>query len=782
MSSNNNHSGGFVIKKQEDEQELKEYSDTINAMNVEDFIKMSNSWSLEKSYSLAKRNLRVKILSKYYNEWLKHAYIEFYQESINNVDGINSKTIEWLHKKIPVLYVNNIREICSRYESIRVLLNNIQFSLSNRDMYTCTVFNIQNKSSSRPTNYAYLYSIINVSYAIDIEHKYVCTGPNLISSDGEYRNRFTSIYDIGKIRLNFADLCDEVEEFLIGKKDIKFSQNYYLSHNLGSTEIKELKTDINNNRFAMTFYIIAWLSQGLISHLGLQNKHIDSTYNVNMFDEYDDNFIIHLIEIYGMEKIKLFYQESSSVYDSDLKKKKPNSMVDYSNLRYINVGQKIIPLTTIESACVRDIKYSPWREIYISELINKLYINIICPGIPLTHGWFYVHGVNKHIFNNPDMYEKIEVSDEAREVVEKLRRARTAVYHGIKLKSEKLDALSRNNDLQEEELIVSDVGINIISEYVGRTVNDIASSLKSEEFKKSTGSMFSDTDVFFKYMFDIVYALLCMNTKLNVIHGDLHLNNTTIHYTFKKYIYSNPPDIIKNLSYSLVIFENDLVFIFKNTFKVGTVLDFSRSFILLEELEHIQSERILSYYNSLFPGFMKIHGDKLRLLLMHDFNTVYKIFSAIDMYVHTDRLLKYIDKNSILQTHEKSKKLVVKINNITKYYLEDIMEKILNKQIESATIKYPNYDIIMQCFGDYILKPAQMAKNDLTITEMYFYKNDMLYSLESMERLPPRFRYNRFKKPLEDNIAEIKDLNRERELSLAEYYEDIEAENKQHPW
>ena len=31
-----------------------------------------------------------------------------------------------------------------------------------------------------------------------------------------------------------------------------------------------------------------------------------------------------------------------------------------------------------------------------------------------------------------------------------------------------------------------------------------------------------------KYLFDIIYGLLCMNVRLGVIHMDLHLNNTIL--------------------------------------------------------------------------------------------------------------------------------------------------------------------------------------------------------------------------------------------------------------
>jgi hypothetical protein len=161
-----------------------------------------------------------------------------------------------------------------------------------------------------------------------------------------------------------------------------------------------------------------------------------------------------------------------------------------------------------------------------------------------------------------------------------------------------MDRLSKEFGLKEEELIVSDNGIVVISEYVGRTVNDIAESLKSDEYNKSVGSMFSKPDEFSKYMFDVTYALLCMNSRIGIIHGDLHLNNTTIQHMFKSYIHGDSRTIKKN-KFVLYIMEKD-VFVFKDTGKVGTVIDFSRGFIVPpeeeRELKESQSNRILEVF------------------------------------------------------------------------------------------------------------------------------------------------------------------------------------------
>ena len=740
--------GGVVIKNVEDTQELYEYEEMIKKMNIDQFVNFVSTYDLNKSFEASKVAIRRKYISLYYLEWVQSTYLTFLTDSINTDKEIDSEVSDWINVQIKNIDMENTKGSYTRIESLHYMINEIQPEYKN--IYTCSVFSIKKTGSDRPTNYAYLYSTVyerqfkDVDVNIEIKHKYFCTGPNLISTDGEYRNRFTNMSTLEHTKLYHADLWDEVENYLIHRRKVKYEQHYYLSHNIGKQHIKYFKDDVDAHRYAMQFYIIAWLSQGLMSHLKLQNKHVDATYNNNMFDPEDNRFITHLIKVYGIYKLKLFYWGSG--YVSAPTTSKPRT----SKFRYNpTLGQKIIPLDEDDSKHVGNIKYTPWREFYISELVSDLFINLICPGVPVTHDWYYVHGVDKNIFNNPKLHSLMEISDEAKGIVYKLKRARENVYYKMDLKSEKLNRLSKEFDFKEEELIVSDKGIVIISEYVGRTINDIAESLKSDEYSKSVGSIFSDIDRFSKYLFDIVYSLLCMNSRLNVIHGDLHLNNTTIQHMFKSYLHETNRTVNRNKSVLYVLDKE--VFIFNDSGAVGTIIDFSRGFIIPKdnnrELKELQSERIIDYYNRLFPEFMKSLGEKLKVKLIKDFKHVYKIFSAIDMYIHTDRLMKFTKKYDILRTHRKVTTLIEKVNNISRNYLEVVMEKIVTKDVNIDSIKYPNYDILLRCFSDYILSPSHMKDKKIEVDDIFFYKNKLRYSISTFDKLPPRMKFLRFKKP-----------------------------------
>jgi hypothetical protein len=746
-------SGGMVIKANDDEEEIKKYKEMIDAMSIEEFVDFIEVNKLSKSYTPVHIVIRKLYIDKYYLEWARSTYVDFITDSINNYRDMDSNITSAIYEKI-----KNVKKTVGSYirlESIIMMIHGIQ-PLEKSD-YTCTVFSITKTGSDIQTNYAYLYSIIVpkvrdiISDKSVVHHKYFCTGPNLMSTDGEYRNRFTNIYTIEYAKMRHMNIWNEVEEYLTNRPKVVFNQNYYIPSNIKDIHITSFKDNINAHRFAMELFIISWISQGLIFYLNLQNNHIDDTYNKNMFDPEDKRFIAHLIEKYTIDKLKLFYWESGFI-SGHISSPSANPLVRYNP----TMGQKIIPITEEESNNVGDIRYPVWREYYIQTKISDLFINLVCPGVSITHDWFYIHGVNKHLFNNPDMFNRILISDEAREIVHKLKKARRAVYYGMDLKSDKLTQLSKVSVLKEEELIVSDKSIIVISEYVGRTVNDILYSMKSEEYKSSVGSIFSNPDEFFKYLFDVTYALLCMNSKLNIIHGDLHLNNTTIQHTFKSYIHKNVD--VKN-THTLYLLNNE-IFMFKNTGKVGAVIDFSRGFIITEGedyflLKEQQSERIMGYYSNLFPEFVKSFGNKLKIKLAVDFEHVYKIFSAIDMYIHTERLIKFTETNDILQTHKKVKELIIKVNNISRHYLEVVMEKILTKNMDIDSTKYPNYDIILRCFGDYIISPQKLNDPKLGIDDIFFYNNKLRYSINSYDKLPPREKYMRLKKQGESKSMDI---------------------------
>lgn len=712
--------------------EINTYEEMVKSLSIEEFSELIDENNINKSFEAPKVAIRKKYTQKYYNEWVHHTFKEFINNSISN-SKVSDLTKKILYNKVKEKDIETSKDSFGRFESLTYIVNEIQ--LSDKDNYTCTVFSIKKGGTKLSTNYAYLYSNVlpldyeNSNYDLSVSHKYFCTGPNLLSCDGEYRGRFTNIYTLEKVKLNFIDLWEEVEDYLLNESGVEFNQQYYLLYDLKEESKSHFEENLSAHRFAISLYIIAWLNYTLMKYLKLQNKHISKNYENIMTGKGDILFINNIINKYGLDKLKLFYWESGCI----------NRMENIKSKRFLkfnpSLGQKIIPLSRTELQFTKDMNYPSWREFYISQLISDLVVNLICPGLPVTYEWFYINNADKNLYNNPVLYSRIQLSDKEEVVTDSI-----SGYPSDKVLS--MENCNNSTGLSNRSIV-------IISEYVGRTVNDISSSLKSEEYRKSIGSIFSNYNTFSKYLFDIIYALLCINSKLGIIHGDLHLNNSTIQHIYKTYVHNT----VKLERHSYYMIEDD-IFMFKDTGRVGTVIDFSRCFLLPgvddKKILDIQIDRIIKYYDDLFPDFMKSYSNKLEEYLVKNFAAVYKLFSAVDAYIHTDRLLIFIEKNDILNTTEKVIKLARKVNNLSREFLTSHTIELINN--DKIINEYPNYTILKQCFSEYRIDKNNKLEE---LSDIYFYNNELDYSLNSYKKLPDRIKYSKIKKPGEDNSIEL---------------------------
>ena len=246
-----------------------------------------------------------------------------------------------------------------------------------------------------------------------------------------------------------------------------------------------------------------------------------------------------------------------------------------------------------------------------------------------------------------------------------------------------------------------------------------------------------------------------MNARLNVIHGDLHLNNTTLQPSLDP---QGPTlgDVDSSPKKYLYVIDSD-VYALDCTQFIGTVIDFSRGFMLSENAESMerQKRRISSYYTRMFPEFSATIMKKMQAKMDEDFPAIFKIFSAIDMYVHTDRLLKYMRTHAILNVHTKVHALVEKINMISTSHLKGEMEEFLSAGTRSSVTQYPNRDIITKCFSEFIVGPSAHA--DICASgDIYFFNNPLKYSLGDFDKMPPIL--GKWKMKKNNEIVDIHDF------------------------
>jgi hypothetical protein len=532
--------------------------------------------------------------------------------------------------------------------------------------------------------------------------EYICCGPNILSADGEYRSNFTSVRMLQYINIHFKSLMEETEEYLQSKTKLKFYQQYYLLPNSDGDLFKNI---IKNSRLNIQLFVVSWLVNGILMFQNLQSKNIHTDYQLTMYDNKDNEFMGYLFKTYSKNVMRDVYTVATLSHSSQTNQKSVSDILN-SNIR---LGQKIIPLNK-DGVDTLNIQYNTWREIYIGMLCNDLLANIICPGVPLLYNWIIINGVDKYIFNNPDIKKQMVLENEE--------------Y----MNSEYLT--NRSNIINK-----SDKAVMVLTEYTGRTVNDIKLLVDSDEYISSVGNMFKNSVSFKKYIFDIVYTLLCLHQKLNIIHGDLHLNNVTIRHTYKNYLKN-----VKSGNGKNIFIVDDNIYEFDTMGFDGTVIDFSRSFLISSnpKLQEEQIEKILHYYLTLFPDFYKKYEKELKLKLVNDFMSVYMIFASIDLYIHTKCLLQFISNNKKLNTTKLNLQLVLDLNSLSiKHLTVDIIQVLSGKKIHSYKCKE-------------FLKYFKNCKSDETVENIYNFNNELTYSYNSYNKLPIMLKYLKMKKHGDD--------------------------------
>lgn len=705
------------------EKELTKAKNIIINMSNEDFINEIKRPNKTTYYNNQIIYIHKTEMERRFVNWILYYYKRELIDILNKNKQLDSKKVKILNN-----IITRQKQTSGYYYRIRIIIKTINYHLSNlpnvNNVNSITVsFNIKTSKTSNKTTYAFLYSKPSLQYDDISKSKdiYICIGPSLLSSDGEYRSKFIDIKTFNELKLVYNKLWNRVENYLINKPGVTFTQDFYFPKPF--IYHKEYKKNVDNNRYAINLYIISWLSQGILKYLKLQNKHIDSMYNINMFDTTDDIFIKGLVDEYKITYLKLFYMNAGQMlfkWDKNITKYK------IPVLPHAYTGQKIIPIQNNDSININNIKINAYRELYISKKVSDLVINNICNGFSVFYTWFKINNIDKKLFNNTNIWK----------------------------------AFNKKNKLN---------AITLINEHVGRTINDIENLYKSKTYKKTNTLLFNHLETFNTYIFNIIYSLYCLNSKLNIIHGDLHLNNTTMHQIKKKYLYDIFPKYIKTPEidrHLLYIIDGD-IFIQKNKHKIGTIIDFSRSFIIPEEKEHylyfkdIQSKRILNYYENLFPTFIKKYKKQLMFKLDNEFKCVYKIFTAIDVYMHTNELIKYINYHK-LDYIKPVMDLLINVKDKSKYHLTNNMKIILlEKNTDINNIIFPNYDIIMKCFSNCKISNKQLNDEKLFVDDIFIFDRIMKYSINSYEKLPNRIKYKKIKKTSDQNINDVYDMTNE---------------------
>ncbi len=284
--------------------------------------------------------------------------------------------------------------------------------------------------------------------------------------------------------------------------------------------------------------------------------------------------------------------------------------------------------------------------------------------------------------------------------------------------------------------------------------------LAKNESQPAYRGLFSTIGRFSKIIFDYVWAIYAINTRIGVIHGDLHLNNATVYRYYALYdrdgnlIVDNP--VVK---YTI----DDKTWTFPYVGCYGMLIDFSRGIISTNHVKNTNGEyasgiladteqssqyfkeqrnRILKMLNQYFPTFMKSHKDKVLSLLIDNFDLAFKIISAVDIYSLTTNITNMLELEFEKLNDEKSnkngvelipeiKKLMSRIGKRSEELLLDGLNGAISKKI--TDIGWPAYTIMNEFFSDFASAVNANDNGDdknvnnykETICDSWYYNNDL---------------------------------------------------------
>lgn len=648
---------------------------------------------MQNKLTLEEHNILIKSLENLYKS----------KNNFNDISYNNNISLDYLNSSI------------NRYVKIIDVFNEINL---NKTKTIFTVFKLQRNLEI--INYAYLYGFIENDKVIN---KFVITSNTLVSKDGMYAHRF-----IDYSKFNFkSDIIDDICNYLkinIKHKEFKLIFEFF---NLESAEINaQYASGLTESNLLIKAYAISWLIELYNMHRNNQEINMNLNYNNVMFTEKDKQKFSSLYEKHSKEiyNLVIFYK-----------------FFTHDGKNRLEIGQKIIPFNYIQLKEYNNIIHFQWKEILINKIVTNLLYNMNSPSFSIFIDWMMINNSNKNLYDNKEIYNKILYSDKIKNILQLLNKANTEFYNiYTKQKNEFIDSLIKKLKkiikLSENKVLMSNVSLCYLSEYSGRTVFDYFNKIKNkEQVHRSIGDLYSDFNMFQKYMFEIIYSLYCLNLK-GVIHGDLHLNNVTLNkknlnvsdnsqviYSLNLYknddivdFLNNSNEIDKNIHFNE---KDNVTFIFKHLGTYPCIIDFSRSFILLKLItENIiekdkndirnkfiknEQKRIMHELKKIFPNFIKNNSHKLKFLFKNkNFNVMFLYFSAFDIFKFSSNLLIFINKFSIQNDIEVNPEITNLLDNLAKKSYS-FLEKVIDESayINKTNLRFPNLELLLEFFPSF---------------------------------------------------------------------------------
>lgn len=553
---------------------------------------------------------------------------------------------------------------------------------------------------------------------------YISMGASFISRDGEYRSMVIPTHKIMDFNILGWNKIEAYVTSFLSKRKFVFKIEHFFPRN----EFNPLKTHIEKliNEFDMEFktFILLWLYEVLLKseNIDMHREHVNAHYISMMQKRINDD--VKFIRTFDTNKL---IQALTKVG------------FDFTRGVSGSIGQKLVPVSIQDVEEPFNMSRKTWRELIVTLNVSRFILNAVSPSFYLSGQWFYVRSIvsNRSIYDTPIQFLRNRASRYGHLMVEKMLQAHwiAGEYNAeliAKNAREELE-LDRNrkqieaidNSIQKvisstkKDIILSDVSICIMFEYVG---------LPADEFILYKGTAAIDD----RMMFELCYALLCLNAKLGVIHADLHLNNVVyssgVSHDKKQIVYQIHDDLytfdveeethLHIIDYSRVIVYHENI----------NALDMSM-FPVTKESFKPRYNALKNYILQICPKDFSAKADLLMHFIKRDYDSAFKVATLLDVILYTELFLSKFEHNTIVNTvYKKARSMFLRQ-----------MDDIFNGKPIS---KWPIRTLIYEIFGKYVkYKPKRIC--DFYTFNCNFMKSNCklgLYSSSYLHNYPSYLR------------------------------------------
>ena len=644
-------------------------------------------------------------------------------------------------EQVPESLKKAVENFQYRFSSIwrhECLFNMRYFAQIRKTEYDAVVFTVLRRSSDVvfKTNYAYAY--------IYEQPEYVCMAGTFKSMDGEYRYRWITYEQFKRAYEKRPDL-HKVYQYLntlIESGEIALSLHVCPAV-MDAKRVEKITKLVTRLDLARMLFTAVWCQDmDRLRRQRLEN-HLTPGYPLAMFSKNDLTF-----ELPAMNYLEFFRYYKSATQVTPV----------------LALGQKITPLTVKEVENSTDIQYGPWRELYAANLVSDLVINGIGSMFPLLNDWFFILNGDEELYDNAVHHQRLDHSETASEIVKDLEQVRRKTYKPdpvmskelyLSLRMEELsDAIEVPVDYAEAVIILSPITLVSLTEHVGITYGDLVKDMKDEVSTLTRGPIFTDYNTFSRYLFDLIYGVWCLNSRLGIIHTDLHLNNITTFYKVGIYSPLKKEYLVKDAK--IVYQVQGVCYVFPNYGVYSAIIDYSRCVFSkhhvkqnfpghqVQDILGDQKKRILVTLARDLPELYNRHLKDLEAALMLSYDQVFRIFQAIDCYKLAIGWLALVRdaraaKLTTPEVVEKATAMLESIRDQALGFLTADLPKTWSEKVREEDLPQPTLEILKNHF-----KPWIMEEFTGTLTDYANDQNPITYN--TRDKLPPTMSLDYIKK------------------------------------